>query len=218
MATRLRLRSVDALRGAVLAFMVLTPATGDPASYPFLRHAAWGGPTASDLVLPTFLVTSGLSLAFLLRASVDRSRVLRLVRRVLALVVLGLVYNAYGTTGWDLGALRFTGVLQLIGVAGALAAVVVLVTRRLGRDRPWAIGAIAVALPAAYGIGLRLLERFLLQTSTMAHAGDRTVREVLLDVLPGSETTVHLAFTAALLAVVAMVTSILHWRRAYLTL
>ena len=66
-STRQRLRSIDACRGAVLAFMLLTPATGDPATYPFLRHAAWEGPTASDLVLPTFLVTSGLSLAILLR-------------------------------------------------------------------------------------------------------------------------------------------------------
>lgn len=367
-----RLRSVDAFRGAVLAFMVLTPATGDPATYPFLRHAAWDGPTASDLVLPTFLVTSGLSLAFLLRPPVGRAKVVRLVRRLVLLVLLGLAYNAYGATGWDVGTIRATGVLQLIGVAGALAALVVLVVRRGGRDRPWAIGGVAVALPALYGLGLRvldercagveacspyatgdrsllgaahtygggvpaydpegvavcvaatslvligylagrllagatrprlpavaarlagaglalvgaaavldpvqpankrlftpafvalaagvallgaaasvavldawrsratnadrggaacplvalgrnalvvyLLERFLLQTSTMVHVGDRTVREALLDALPGSDTAVHLAFTTLLLAVVVAVTSLLHWRRRYVTL
>lgn len=369
-APRLRLRSVDAFRGAVLAFMVLTPATGDPATYPLLRHAAWDGPTASDLVLPTFLVTSGLSLAFLLRPPVGRAKVVRLVKRLVLLVLLGLAYNAYGATGWDLATLRVTGVLQLIGIAGALAAAVVLLARRGGRDRPWVIGGIAVALPAAYGIGLRvldercagieacspyaswdrsllgaahtygggvpaydpegvavcvaatslvligylagrllagasrprlpvvsgaiagaglallgvaaivdpvqaankrlftpafvalaagvallgaaafvlaldawrsrareqggiafpfvalgrnalvvyLLERFLLQASTMVHVGDRTVREALLDALPGTDTTVHLAFTAVLLAAVLAVTSLLHWRRRYLTL
>ena len=140
-APRLRLRSIDAFRGAVLALMLLTPATGDPATYPFLRHAAWDGPTASDLILPTFLVTSGLSLAFLLRPPIGRAKVLRLGRRLVLLVLLGLAYNAYGTTGWDLGALRYTGVLQLIGIAGALGAAVVLLARRRGRDRPWVTAA-----------------------------------------------------------------------------
>lgn len=154
---RLRLRSVDAFRGAVLAFMVLTPATGDPAIYPFLRHAPWDGATASDLILPTFLVTSGFSLAFLLRPPVHRRKVLRLVRRVVLLVLLGLVYNAYGTTGFELGELRYTGVLQMIGVSGFLAAAVVLVSRRHGRDRPVVIGGVIVALVTIHGIGLHTL-------------------------------------------------------------
>lgn len=368
---RTRLRSIDAFRGAVLAFMVLTPASGDPATYPFLRHAAWDGPTASDLVLPTFLVTSGLSLAFLLRPPVGRPKVVRLVRRLVLLVLLGLAYNAYGATGTDLSALRFTGVLQLIGIAGALAAAVVLVSRRGDDDRPWVVAAVAGALPALYGAGLvlldercggaeacspygrwdrdvlgeahayaggdvrydpeglavcvaatslvlvgylagrllvrassgalgravaevagagtallavawvldgwqpankrlftpafvslsagvallgvaafvvildvrrrgaeddggglasplvglgrnalvvYLLERVLLQTSTFVHVGDRTVRDAILDALPGSETSVHLAFTAAVLAIIVVVTSTLHASRRYLAL
>jgi len=137
--------------------MVLTPASGDPATYPFLRHAVWDGPTASDLVLPTFLVTSGLSLAFLLRPPVRRATVVRLVRRLVLLVLLGLAYNAYGTTGTDLSRLRLTGVLQLIGVAGAIAATVILLSRRGDDDRPWVVAAVAAGLPAAYGIGLRAL-------------------------------------------------------------
>jgi heparan-alpha-glucosaminide N-acetyltransferase len=351
----------------VLAFMVLTPATGDPATFPFLRHAAWDGLTASDLVLPTFLVTSGLSLAFLLRPPVGRRKLVRLVRRLALLVVLGLVYNAYGTSGTDLSSLRYTGVLQTIGVAGFLAAAVVLLTRRGGRDRPWAIAGVAVALPASYGTGLHLfadrcagddrcspyvdldrtllgpahtygagelgwdpegiaatvaasalvlvgylagrrlvgarslgrvlastvaaagallavawaldhlqpankrlltpafvavasgvallgislfvvlldvgarrgratspvellvalgrnalvvylLERFLLQTSTLVHVGDRTLREAVLDRLPVGPPGVHLAFTGLLLAVVVAVTAVLHRRQRYLAL
>lgn len=351
--------------------MVLTPATGDPASYPFLRHAAWDGVTASDLVLPTFLVTSGLSLAFLLRHPVGVARRLRLVRRLVLLVLLGLAYNAYGTSGTDLSALRFTGVLQLIGVSGFLAAIVVLVTRRRdGRDRPWAIGAVAVGIQAVHGTALLaladrcagtdpcspfngwdraalgdahtygggvhaydpeglavlgaatslvlighlagrcltgtgrrrlaaivgatagaglallamawvldgidpvnkrlltpafvalaagvalvgfslfglvldvvgrnraalraassplvaigrnalvvyLLERFLLQTAGMVHVGDRSVRKILLDWLPGSDTTRHLAYTLVLLAVIGSVTAVLHRRGRYVAL
>lgn len=153
-----RLRSIDAFRGAVLAFMVLTPATGDPETYPLLRHALWDGATASDLILPTFLVTSGLSLAFLLRPPVGRARVLRLVRRLVVLVLLGLLYNAYGATGTDLAVLRFTGVLQLIGVSGFLAAMVVLLARRVsGRDRPWVVAAVAAGLQLVHGAGLLVL-------------------------------------------------------------
>lgn len=368
-----RLRSIDAFRGAVLAFMVLTPATGDPATYPFLRHAHWDGVTASDLILPTFLVTSGLSLAFLLRPPVGSDRVLRLVRRLVVLVLLGFVYNAYGATGTDLSALRFTGVLQLIGVSGFLAAMVVLLTRgRSGRDRPWIVAAVAGGLQLVHGGGLvllaercggpepcspyngwdrsllgpehtygagvhaydpeglavmvaatslvlvgwlagrplvgatrdrigaaaatiasagvllvgsawlldgvdavnkrlltpafvalasgvallvfatfvvvldvvrrarvraplgaaswplvalgrnalvvYLLERFLLQTAATVRVGDRSIRKAVLSALPGSDTTRHLAYTVALLAVVGAVTALLHRRRWYLAL
>ena len=152
-----RLRSIDVLRGAVLALMLLTPATG--AHFPLLRHAAWEGLTISDLVLPTFLVTSGLSLAFLLRPPVGPPVGWRLARRFVLLVVIGLAYNAYGATGLDLGRLRFTGVLQMIGVSGLLAAGVVLTTRRRdGRDRLWVVGAAAALLPVAYGFGLWVLD------------------------------------------------------------
>lgn len=369
---RVRLRSIDAFRGAVLAFMVLTPATGDPAIYPFLRHAPWDGATASDLVLPTFLVTSGLSLAFLLRPPVHRRKVLRLVRRVVLLVLLGLAYNAYGATGLDLGELRYTGVLQMIGVSGFLAAAAVLVTRRNGQDRPVLIGGVILALVTIHGIGLAMLadrcagaeacspyatwdrqllgashtygagspgydpeglastvvatvlvlcgylagrrlvaatprtlpvvaatiaatgvaflgaawfldrldpankrlltpaflalaagsaligvsifvaaldawgpgstrpaarapafplvglgrnalivyltERFLLQTASMVHIGDRSVRRAVLDALPAGATTKHLAYTASLLAIITAITSVMHWRNRYLAL
>lgn len=369
---RPRLRSIDAFRGAVLALMVLTPATGDPAVYPFLRHAPWDGATASDLILPTFLVTSGVSLAFLLRQPVSPATRWRLVRRLLLLIVLGLVYNAYGTTGFDLSALRYTGVLQMIGISGFVAAGVVLVARCGRRDRPASVAAAAVGLTALHGVGLRvladrcgdadacspyvrwdrallgaehtygggapgwdpegivttvaatslvltgwlvgrrlvgatrdrlpwiaattaaaggallgaawildgidaankrlltpafvalaggvalvgialfvaafdlhtssarrtqlraiafplvslgrnalivyLLERFLLQTAARVRIGERSLRAALLDALPGSDTTVHLAYTATLLLVILAVTGALHWRGRYLAL
>jgi len=149
-AERRRLRAVDAFRGLVLAFMVLTPATGDPATFPLLRHATWDGATPSDLVFPTFLVTSGISLAFLLRPPTGRAVHRRLVRRTLLLILIGLAYNAYGATGYDLGSLRATGVLQTIGVSGAVTATVVLLTRRGDRDRLAVVAAVAAAITVAY--------------------------------------------------------------------
>ena len=161
-ATGRRLRSVDAFRGIVLALMVLTPATGAADRYTWLRHSPWDGATLSDLIFPTFLVTSGISLAFLLKPPTVRSTHVRLVRRVLLLVVIGLIYNAYGGTGFDLGELRFTGVLQTIGVSGAVAALVVLTARHSspsGDDRPVVLAGAAVLLLGVYGAVLAWSDR-----------------------------------------------------------
>ena len=111
--------------------------------------------TVGDLVFPSFLVTSGLSLSFLLRGKIKRATYTRLIRRLILLIALGLVYNAYGSSWLDIAALRVTGVLQTIGIAGACAAIVVLTGRVLfGRDRIAWITTVATAAVAMYGIGL----------------------------------------------------------------
>ena len=155
-----RFASVDTFRGAVLALMLFTPATG-ATGYAWLRHAEWDGLTASDWLFPTFLVTSGLSLSFLLRDRSNRpgqpTRVTygRLVRRLLLLIVAGLLYNAYGASWLNLSELRFTGVLQMIGVAGAVAAAAVLVGRAIGGGQKiWWVVALATAITLLYGVGL----------------------------------------------------------------
>lgn len=144
-----RVVSVDLLRGLVLVVMLLTPPIRVGETYPHLAHAAWAGLTLSDLVLPLLLVTSGASLRFLLRDGWSAEVARRLVRRVVALVVLGLLYNAIAQ-GLDLGGLRVTGVLQMIGIAGALAAL--LVAPWIGRNQSWRAQAIGVG--ASFGTGL----------------------------------------------------------------
>lgn len=157
-AGRRRLRAVDAFRGSVLALMLLTPPVGD--SFPLLRHAAWDGLTISDLLFPAFLFTSGVSLAFLLKPPVTPDVRRRLVRRVVALIVLGVLYNTYGTSGADLSQVRLTGVLQLIGLTGAATAAAVGLTRRNdGQDRRGAVLALIVLVLVAYGAGLEVLPR-----------------------------------------------------------
>lgn len=133
----------------------VAPATGLAGAYPMLLHAEWDGLTVGDLVFPSFLVTSGLSLSFLLRCEINQATRVRLIRRFVLLVAIGLAYNAYGTSWLDIGTLRITGVLQTIGIAGACAAVVILIGRALlGDDRiSWVI-TIATATVAVYGIGL----------------------------------------------------------------
>ncbi|WP_419839469.1 hypothetical protein [Candidatus Poriferisodalis sp.] len=133
----------------------VAPATGLAGHYPMLGHAEWNGITIGDLVFPSFLVTSGLSLSFLLRAPLVRATYARLIRRLLALIVLGLAYNAYGDTWLDLSDLRFTGVLQMIGISGACAAFLILIARKWSEtDRVGLLIGIATAMLVAYGIGL----------------------------------------------------------------
>ena len=155
---RSRFASVDAFRGLVLVVMLVTPATAVGDHYAFLRHAEWNGITLSDWIFPSFLVTSGLSLSFLLRNPSERATYRRLSRRLVVLVAVGLAYNAYGATWLDFVELRFTGVLQMIGVAGAVGAAVVLAGRAmLGEDRMWLLVTVATVGLVLYGLGLDLI-------------------------------------------------------------
>lgn len=147
-----RLVGLDVLRGAALAVMLLTPVTGTDGSYPLLGHAPWDGFKVADAILPTFLLAGGASLALLLRPPTTAAIRVRLVRRALALVVLGVVYDAVGQP-LSLGDVRLTGVLQLIGLSGALAAGVMLLTRRVIRS-PAVPALVAVGLAAAQGVAV----------------------------------------------------------------
>ena len=156
-----RVRSVDAFRGGVLALGLATPEVKVPGTYPFLEHAEWLGFTVSDVVFPGFLVAGGASLAFLLKAPVGDDRRMRLVRRFLSLLCLGVLYNVLGQP-LDLPVVRLTGVLQLIGIAGGLGAVVILLSRRAdGGDRPGVLVGVIATVVAAHGAVLLVQGRCL---------------------------------------------------------
>lgn len=155
---RARFASVDTFRGLLLIGMVFTPSTSVGDHFAFLRHAEWDGITMNDWIFPAFLVTSGLSLSFLLRNPSKSATYRRLIRRLILLVVLGIAYNAYGTSWFDISELRFTGVLQMIGIAGAVGAAVVLASRAMfGEDKMWLLITVASAGLLAYGLGLELI-------------------------------------------------------------
>jgi predicted acyltransferase len=134
--------SIDVLRGALVVLLVLVEWLVPP-GYAWLRHSPWDGVRIADVVFPGYLFVVGASMA----VGRDRSW-LRSVRRLVLLVGLGLAFNAFTTTS----PLRFTGVLQMIGVSGFLAGVV---TRHVKRTDD-------VALVAG---GLLLLHGLLLPSS-----------------------------------------------------
>ena len=60
-----RLLSLDVLRGATMASMILVNTPGDwDHIYPPLEHSVWNGCTPTDLVFPFFLFMSGVSIVF----------------------------------------------------------------------------------------------------------------------------------------------------------
>ena len=110
----------------------------------WFRHSPWHGIRVADVVFPAFLFMVGAS------ASVAAWRGWgRVARRFLVLVVVGLLFNAWGTSGADLAGLRFTGVLPMIAVAGLLATALVRLT-----DRPLVVGAAAFGVLGAHGLVL----------------------------------------------------------------
>ena len=135
-----RLVSLDVMRGATIAGMLLVNNPGDWAHvYPALRHAEWHGWTPTDLIFPFFLFIMGTAMAFSLprqrargeaedaapRHAGRRAIAKRTIRRVLLLVGLGLLLSRFPE--YDLGTLRMTGVLQRIGLVYLLAVPIVLV-------------------------------------------------------------------------------------------
>jgi len=115
-----RLISVDCIRGATIAWMILANNPGDSMHvYPELTHAKWNGWTLTDFVFPIFLFLMGVSVAL----SVNRQKVLahrvggfwgKAVRRAAVLFMLGIFLNAFPY--FDLAHLRIPGVLQRIAL------------------------------------------------------------------------------------------------------
>jgi predicted acyltransferase len=140
-----RLLSLDVFRGATIAAMLVVNNPGTwGAVYPPLLHAEWHGWTPTDLIFPFFLfivgVTTHLSLAAR-RARGDGDRVLvrQILRRGGLIFFWGFVLSAFpffatgdlpgaadptfvGRVAYRFAHLRFLGVLQRIGIAYVVAA------------------------------------------------------------------------------------------------
>lgn len=121
--------ALDAFRGLAIAGMILVNTPGSWAHiYPPLRHAQWHGCTPTDLVFPFFLFATGAAMFFSFARAEYRPtpEVLKgITRRSLLLIFIGVLLNAYPFME-PLSQWRIPGVLQRIGVAYALAALLIL--------------------------------------------------------------------------------------------
>jgi predicted acyltransferase len=141
-----RLHSLDALRGfdmfwimgAEQIFHGLAKATGSPfwkAISTQFTHPAWNGFHFYDLIFPLFLFIAGVSTPYSVSHALEKGKsrqqlLLRIIKRGLFLVILGIVYN----NGLELRALsdiRFSSVLGRIGIAYMFANIIYLYANAL---------------------------------------------------------------------------------------
>jgi len=112
-----------------------------------MHHAAWDGFLFFDLIFPLFMFLAGVSIPYAITSKLEKgvsrkSLTLRILRRVIVLVVLGMVCN--GLLKFDFANLRFTSVLGQIGLAYGIAAGVVLFSRKPITPLFWCIGILAI--------------------------------------------------------------------------
>ena len=121
-----RLLSLDALRGATIAAMIVVNTPGSwSAIYPPLRHADWHGLTPTDLVFPFFLFIVGVSIALAYGKTLNAGADLRPVRRKILIrsakiFAVGVFLNLWPEFAFD--EIRIAGVLQRIAIVFAVAA------------------------------------------------------------------------------------------------
>ncbi|WP_437965101.1 heparan-alpha-glucosaminide N-acetyltransferase domain-containing protein [Sorangium sp. So ce260] len=131
----MRLQSLDIFRGMTIVAMILVNFQGDfPAIYPPLAHSTWEGCTLADTVFPCFLFIIGVTLHISMsgrraRGATDGELARQIVRRGAIFILLGLFLSAFPFFPEErLTALRIPGVLQRIGAAYVLAALLCLKT------------------------------------------------------------------------------------------
>ena len=150
-----RLLSLDVLRGATIAAMILVNNGGDePSSYWPLRHAAWNGWTPTDLVFPFFLFIVGVATAFSLSSRLERgatrqSLLKHILWRGAILFAIGVYLNGFPYHA--LSTWRIYGVLQRIAICYVICAVI---TLWVGKQGQWAI---VLACLAGYWLMMRFV-------------------------------------------------------------
>jgi len=138
-----RVASLDALRGFDMFWIIggdaicrCLPSITDAPWARFLagqvEHKPWAGFTFYDLIFPLFLFIVGAVFPFSLlkraEAEPNRTRIFaHVAKRTLLLILLGLI--AGGILRFDFAAMRWTGVLQRIGLCYLLVALLVLKTK-----------------------------------------------------------------------------------------
>jgi predicted acyltransferase len=136
-----RLYSLDALRGFDMFWIIgaedvfhgLAKTTGSPfwssISNQF-THPPWNGFHIYDLIFPLFLFLAGVSTPYSVGRDLEKGKsrqqlLLRVIKRGLILVLLGIVYN-HGLQLLPLSSIRFSSVLGRIGIAYMLANIIYL--------------------------------------------------------------------------------------------
>jgi len=149
-----RLYSLDTLRGFDMLWIIgggaliekLSEYTGWGWLEPFanqMHHSSWIGFHFEDLIFPLFMFISGVAIPYALISKKEKGVAKtdlykKIFRRMVLLVVFGLVYNGLLRDGWE--NLRFASVLAQIGIAYFLASLIVINTDSVKTRIYWVVG------------------------------------------------------------------------------
>jgi predicted acyltransferase len=146
--TSQRLYSLDALRGFDMFWIIggeeiihaMAKASGNSFWGGFaneLTHPDWNGFHFYDLIFPLFLFIAGVATPYSVGRELEKGKdksqlLLRIIKRGLLLVLLGIIYNN-GLQIKPLAEIRFGSVLGRIGLAYMFANIIYLYTKQLGQ-------------------------------------------------------------------------------------
>lgn len=149
MSANARVLSVDILRGLTIMLMIVVNSPGSwSAVYAPLLHAKWNGITPTDIVFPSFLFIVGVSIVLSMHRRIKEQAVGASFRKIL---FRSLKIYAVGIFLWiwpdfDLGHVRFVGVLPRIATVYFICASIYLFTKRSDQLR------LALALLVLYTV------------------------------------------------------------------
>ena len=108
-----------------------------------MEHVSWEGLRAYDVIFPLFMFIAGVAIPYailgkLAKGVSRRDLLLKIARRAILLVLLGLVCN--GLLRFEFGTLRCASVLGQIGIAYLVAATIVLFTETFRARLLWFFG------------------------------------------------------------------------------
>ena len=149
-----RLHSLDVLRGFDMFWIIgggaLIGALAKTTGWNWMNvlaeqthHVAWNGFRAWDLIFPLFMFISGVAIPFAITSKLEkgvaRSELFRKVlRRMILLVVFGLVYNGVLKDGFP--DMRAASVLAQIGISYFFASLIVIYTSSVKPRIFWLVG------------------------------------------------------------------------------
>ncbi len=108
-----------------------------------MHHVSWEGFRFFDLIFPLFMFISGVAIPFALTGRLEKGieksvLIKKVFRRMILLILLGLVYNSVLRDGFE--DLRYASVLSQIGIAYFFASLIVINTNTIKARIFWLIG------------------------------------------------------------------------------
>jgi predicted acyltransferase len=155
--TKIRLHSLDALRGFDMFWIIgggelfqalarCFPAPALQKAAEQMEHVPWAGFHFYDLIFPLFMFISGATIPIALlsrleKGTTKRELILKSARRMIILVILGILFN--GTLRDGFSNARYASVLGQIGIAYFMASLILIHTRSFKTRLLWLFGILA---------------------------------------------------------------------------